>query len=151
VDSLRFVICVRPDCRHVFYLCRVCDRGDRYCSRAYAQRARRATLHDAGRRYQHRWRGRLHHAARQARYRARHETVTHQTSPSVTPSGIVLVPPASPSSGGQEDTDDAEVDRAIPPAGPRCTRCGRPGRFLRQVPSPTCARPAPRRGAEGRR
>ena len=49
---LRLVICARADCRQVFYLCRVCDRGDRYCSRACAYRARRATLHDAGRRGQ---------------------------------------------------------------------------------------------------
>ena len=33
MDSLRLVICVRPDCRQLFYLCRRCDRGQRYCSR----------------------------------------------------------------------------------------------------------------------
>jgi hypothetical protein len=33
VDSFRFIVCARADCRHVFFLCRQCDRGDRYCSR----------------------------------------------------------------------------------------------------------------------
>jgi hypothetical protein len=133
VDSLRLVICARADCRQVFYLCRVCDRGDRYCSRACASRARRATLHDAGRRYQHSWRGRLRHAARQARYRARHENVTHQSSQPPLRSGIVAVPPAIPTPGGKEDAHEAEVDRPCSAAEPRCARCSRPGRFLRQV------------------
>ncbi|OLC12338.1 MAG: hypothetical protein AUH29_16285 [Candidatus Rokubacteria bacterium 13_1_40CM_69_27] len=54
----------------MFFLCRHCDRGDRYCSGTCAERARRTSLREAGRRYQHSRRGRFRHAARQARYRA---------------------------------------------------------------------------------
>jgi hypothetical protein len=75
VDSFRFVVCARTDCRQVFFLCRHRDRGDRYCSRRCAQGARRASLQAAGRRYQHTRRGRLHHAARQGRYQRRREKV----------------------------------------------------------------------------
>jgi len=76
VDSLRLIICVRPDCQQLFFLCRGCDRGQRYCSRACAGHARRVTLRGAGRRYQQSRPGRFRHAARQARYRARREKVT---------------------------------------------------------------------------
>jgi hypothetical protein len=147
VDSLRFVICARVDCQQVFFLCRLCDRGDRYCSRRCADRARRATLHAAGRRYQRSWPGRVHHAARQARYRARRQNVTHQTSPPVLRSGIILVPPPMAPGGEQEADHDAEAIDPHPRGGPRCARCGRRGRFLRHV---TLAhlrppRPPPRR------
>jgi len=75
VDSLRLVICSRPDCRRQFFLCRRCDRGQRYCSPACTTHARRRTLNEAGRRYQRSRPGRFHHAARQARYRRRREKV----------------------------------------------------------------------------
>lgn len=124
------VVCARPDCRQIFYLCPRCDRGDRYCSRACAHRARRATLHAAGRRYQAKRPGRLRHAARQAHYRTRHKNVTHQTSPAAPPPGIVTLPPPS---GGQEDVHDATLDPLAQGTGPRCARCGRRGRFVRSV------------------
>jgi len=75
VDSLRLVFCARADCQQLFFLCRVCDRGQRYCSAACAAHARRRTLQDAGRLYQQSRPGRFRHAARQARYRARREKV----------------------------------------------------------------------------
>jgi len=136
------VICVRAACRRQFALCRRCDRGDRYCSRACAQHARRATLHAAGRRYQQSWRGRVRHAARQARYRGRREKVTQQTSQPTPRFGIVLVPPPMASGGEQEVDHDADVPHRRPGVGPRCARCGRPGRFLRHV---TLAHLRPRR------
>jgi hypothetical protein len=106
------------------------DRGDRYCSDTCTQRARRTTLHAAGQRYQHSRRGRLHHAARQARYRARHEKVTHQTSPPADVSGIVPTPLFDPASG-QEEVPDANAARLI--IRPQCARCGRHGRFVRHT------------------
>jgi hypothetical protein len=147
VDSLRFVRCARADCQQVFYLCRVCDRGDRYCSRPCAQRARRATLHAAGRRYQRSWRGRVHHAARQARYRAQRQNVTHQTSPPGPRAGIVLLPPPIAAGGEQEADDDTEVAESDARGGPRCVRCGRRGRLVRHVTLAHARppRPAPRR------
>jgi hypothetical protein len=141
------VICARVACRRQFALCRHCDRGDRYCSRGCAQHARRATLHAAGRRYQQSSRGRVHHAARQARYRGRRENVTHHTSQSPPCSGIVLVPPPLASGGAQEADHAADVPHRRPEGGPRCARCGRPGRFLRSV---TLAHLRPRRSTPRR-
>jgi hypothetical protein len=93
VDSLRLVICARPVCRQLFYLGRRCDRGQRYCSRACADGVRRVTLRAAGRLYQQSRPGRFHHAARQARYRARRQKVTHQTTQLPLASGIVASAP----------------------------------------------------------
>jgi len=144
VDSFRFVVCAGADCRQVFFLCRRCDRGDRYCSRPCAHRARHTARQAASHRYQHSRRGRLHHAARQARYRARREKVTHPTSHGPTGSGIVT-PPAPTERAGEEAAD---ADPAVfAPSGPlRCARCGRRGRFVRHT---TLAhhrpRPTPRR------
>ncbi len=124
------VICARSDCRRVFFLCRHCDRGDRYCSASCAQRARHATLRAAGQRYQDSRRGRLRHAARQARYRARQQKVTHQTSPTVAACGIVpaLLPDTA---SDKEDVPDA--NRFGPVTRLRCVRCRRPGRFVRHT------------------
>jgi hypothetical protein len=127
----------------VFFLCRHCDRGDRYCSERCTQRARQASLRAASQRYQHRRRGRLHHAARQARYRARREKVTHQTSQAVGVSGIVTAPLLDAASG-PEEVPDAEVVRPV--TRPQCARCGRRGRFVRHTTLVHVRpRPTPRR------
>jgi hypothetical protein len=151
VDSFRFVICGSGECRQLFFLCRHCDRGDRYCSRTCAERARRASRRAAGRRYQLSRRGRFRHAARQARYRTRRpppEKVTHQTSPGADRSGIVATSPLRSTlmpSGDKEDTRDAEPTPQVPLAAPvRCARCGRPGRFVRHT-TWALLRPRPRR------
>jgi len=34
VEALHFVVCGRPECRQVFFLCSTCDRGRRYCGSA---------------------------------------------------------------------------------------------------------------------
>jgi hypothetical protein len=146
VDSFRFVVCAGADCRQVFFLCRRCDRGDRYCSRPCANRARHAARQAASRRYQHSRRGRLHHAARQARYRAQRQKVTHPTSHD--PAGCGIVTPPSPTEPDGEEAADADPLAFVPPSGQalRCARCGRPGRFVRHT---TLAhhrpRPQPRR------
>jgi hypothetical protein len=151
VDSFRFIVCERADCRQVFFLCRRCDRGDRYCSRACAQRARHATLRAAGRRYQQSRPGRRQHAARQARYRGRgaaREKVTHQTSRAPGSCGIVALP-AAPSvtpAAEQEEPSDAAAAAARSPVPLWCTRCGRPGRRVRHTTLAHCRpRPVPRR------
>ena len=74
--SLRFFLCAR--CRHQVVICRRCDRGQTYCSKACAQEARRSNQRDAGRRYQSSERGRANHAERSRRYRARKKNVTHR-------------------------------------------------------------------------
>ena len=67
-------------CRALVVVCPRCDRGQIYCSRDCAARARRASQRAAGRRYQASRRGRFAHAARARRYRARRNIVTHQGS-----------------------------------------------------------------------
>lgn len=76
----------RPDCRRFVcdrcgradYICSWCDRGQRYCSAACREAARRHSLREAGRRYQRTRRGRRLHARRQQAYRERQrEKVTH--------------------------------------------------------------------------
>ena len=69
MDSFRFVICARRECGQVFFLCRWCDRGDRYCDDECTKAARRASLRDAGRRYQRSREGAQGHADRQRTYR----------------------------------------------------------------------------------
>jgi hypothetical protein len=147
VDSFRFVVCDRADCRQVFFLCRRCDRGDRYCSQRCAYRARHATLRAAGRRYQHSRPGRRQHAARQARYRGRRaarEKVTHQTSHAPVSCGMVA-PPAALTvtrAAEQEESIDADAANARRRVRLRCARCGRPGRWARHT---TLAHCRPRR------
>ena len=77
--TLRFFVCVR--CRARVFVCSHCDHGQIYCAGSCAQEARHNAQRAAGRRYQASYRGRLKHAARASRYRARQKIVTHQGSP----------------------------------------------------------------------
>lgn len=78
--SGRLFNCAR--CRHQVVICSDCDRNNIYCSRQCAAIVRRASLKAAGKRYQQSRHGRLKHADRQRRYRARQrEKVTHHGSP----------------------------------------------------------------------
>ena len=76
--SVRLYNCAR--CHHQVIICSPCDRGNIYCAGPCAQAARKASLKAAGKRYQRSCRGRLKHAERQRRYRARRKKVTHQDS-----------------------------------------------------------------------
>jgi hypothetical protein len=80
LPQARLLLCADPDCRAQAVICRVCDRGHIYCAEC-APHARRRSLHAAGRRYQASHRGRVKHAARSRRYRARQNKVTHHGSP----------------------------------------------------------------------
>jgi len=71
--SGRLFLCAA--CRNQANICSCCDRGQIYCGRGCALRARRQTIRDAGRRYARSQRGRRMHAARMGRYRARRERV----------------------------------------------------------------------------
>ena len=81
-DTGRLFNCAR--CGRQVVICSRCDRGHRYC-KGCAPAARRGSRRAAGARYQHSRRGRLAHAERQHRYRARRQKVTHQGSPRPTP------------------------------------------------------------------
>jgi hypothetical protein len=79
-ESNRLATCAAPLCGRLFAVCGPCDRGRRYCSLDCSVSARRARQRQATRLYQSTDRGRLAHAARQARYRERARGVTHRCS-----------------------------------------------------------------------
>ena len=67
-------------CRVQVLICGHCDRGHVYCAGGCAEKARPRSRREAGRRYQKSCHGRLNHAARARRHRARQNNVTHQGS-----------------------------------------------------------------------
>lgn len=113
--SGRLYLCAR--CRAQVFVCRQCDRGNRYC-RDCAAHARRDSVREAGQRYQRSRRGRFAHAARARRYRVRRQFVTHHGSPDSPADGVL-----------QPDRDDAVAlaNAAVRPAAPpqlNCRFCG---------------------------
>jgi hypothetical protein len=94
----RLFLCAEPGCRVQVLICGDCDRGHIYCADC-APRARRRSLHAAGRRYQASSRGRTRHAARSHRYRARkyraeQNKVTHHGSPPHRSDAVLVADPA---------------------------------------------------------
>jgi len=77
-NTARLYHCAR--CHRQVMICRQCDRGNIYCPDGCAEAARRDSLRAAGRRYQQSRQGRVKHAERQRRYRARRRKVTHHGS-----------------------------------------------------------------------
>jgi hypothetical protein len=117
VRSARLFLCAA--CRTQSLICSCCDRGQIYCAGDCAARARHRAQRAAGQRYQSSRRGRLAHADRTRRYRARGKKVTHHGSPE--PPRDDLLAPGSPTIAG---------DAAIPEERPRrtashCHWCGR--------------------------
>ena len=80
-------------CSKQVILCRLCDRGNIYCSASCSRTQRCNSTRRAGRRYQQSFAGRRSHAARQHRYRQRvalaNKKVTHQGSTPGTKCGSV--------------------------------------------------------------
>jgi hypothetical protein len=72
--SCRMFLCARCCCQVL--VCRRCDRGQVYCVGTCAQEARRDKQREARQRYQATPRGRVMHAERNRRYRARQQRVT---------------------------------------------------------------------------
>ena len=68
---LRQRLCRIQVCGAVFYVCRSCDRGQRYCSERCRDKARREQRRAANRRHQRSEEGRLDHRDRQREYRQR--------------------------------------------------------------------------------
>jgi hypothetical protein len=92
----RLFLCAR--CRAQVLVCPCCDRGQTYCAGGCAQEARHQAQRAASRRYQATRRGRVNHAARSGRWRARQKNVTHQGSPPQPPDDLVLVGTAAAAS-----------------------------------------------------
>ena len=67
-------------CHKQTIICSYCDRGQIYCSLNCAFNARKQSQKLAAIRYQNTFRGKILHAARQAKYRQKQKIVTHQGS-----------------------------------------------------------------------
>ena len=84
---LRQRVCRGSGCGVVFWICRHCDRGQRYCSPACRTQARLQQRRRANSRYQRSPEGQLDHCDRQREYRKRkpcRARVTDQGSNSIT-------------------------------------------------------------------
>jgi len=119
-DSLRVAACRR--CGQVFFFCRFCDRGDRYCNRRCSAASRAEALAQAGRRYQSSRLGRFALAQRQARWRAK-QKVTHQGAQGRNSSVGLLLPfvalasSAPANSKGREYAHGIDLRRSSSPTG----------------------------------
>ena len=81
-ELLRRRICRGSGCGVVFWICRHCDRGHRYCGERCRQKTQRQQGRDANRRHQQSPEGKLDHRDRQRVYRAKRRLrrVTDHTS-----------------------------------------------------------------------
>jgi hypothetical protein len=115
---LRQRLCRAEVCGAVFYVCRSCDRGQRYCSERCREKARREQRRAANRRHQRSEEGRLDHRDRQREYRRRLVLlrVTDQGSdePARSSTLAALSPPVH----------EAGIGEAV------CCVCGRRGTFV---------------------
>jgi hypothetical protein len=125
----RLFVCVR--CRTQMLICSCCDRGQIYCAGGCAQEARYHAQRAAGRRYQTSRRGRLAHAVRARRWRARQKNVTHQGSPPPPPDDLVVPGSAVTASKPSPSPDARRWTWHCHWCGCRCLRFVRQG-FLRR-------------------
>ena len=150
----RLFLCADQTCRAQALICSDCDRGHIYCADC-APHARRRSLHAAGRRYQASRRGRIRHAARSRRYRARKDRtsetgarenkVTHHGSPADRSDALLMADPAA--MGAAQSSSGSRS-----PAGRQnwcCLGCGRRcSEHVRQGFLPRRVRRNRRRGPE---
>jgi hypothetical protein len=117
-------------CRVQVVLCSSCDRGNVYCGRTCSQARRRASVREAGRRFQDSRAGRFAHAERARRYRIRRKNVTHHGCDvggggDVVPS-VTTTPLPEKNDDAQPGKDGARDAKLARMNCPRCTRCGAP-------------------------
>ena len=114
-------------CGTTFYICRSCDRGQRYCSQGCRQKARRQQRREANRRHQQSPEGRLDHRDRQERYRQglrfRQMRVTDHGSPGSSPSGTMPRDRTEPLKDRVQQSPAPPLDSGLL----ICIRCGRAG------------------------
>ena len=142
-EPFRQRFCRAATCGARFFVCRACDRGQRYCSAACRAQARTQQRRGARQRHQRSRAGRLDHRDRQRAYRRRLAQRRHQPHTPATAPG--------PTTPLQENVTDhasqttrasgkvgacgwrwpavAQVAHATP-GGLVCRWCGRVGRWL---------------------
>ena len=126
-DPLRRRFCRGAGCGVVFWICRHCDRGHKYCGERCRKKARRQQQRDANRRHRQSREGRLDHRDRQRAYRkrCRLRRVTDHTSPAAYDSGSITVAEPSPSENGPESLSGEPEYADYPEFEPVCIICGR--------------------------
>jgi hypothetical protein len=117
--TARFFLCAR--CQAQVLICSACDRGQIYCAASCAGLARRERQRAAGQRYQTSHRGRVAHAMRARRHRARQKIVTHQGSPPAQPYDLLLA--SSAVTAGESPSPSPKVFTS--PSAGHCHWCGR--------------------------
>jgi hypothetical protein len=128
-------VCHWPACGTIFYLCRRCDRGQRYCSPHCRQKALRLQRRQANRRHQQTPEGRDDHRDRQREYRQRQRTrVTDKSSQSPVASAslseraVINAWPASPAPNFRPVSRRPQHGWVV------CQICGRRGRWVDPFP-----------------
>lgn len=133
---IRRRVCRGSGCHAVFWICRQCDRGQCYCSRACRTAARLQQRRSANCRHQQSPEGRLDHRDRQRRYRRRlaRARVTDQGSFSTPPPARCLRGnPKSTPTAAQPGSAAAFPPRWPPPGQERWFRCIICGRWIQVV------------------
>ena len=130
--AFRQRVCHFPSCGVVFYLCRHCDRGQRYCSSRCREKSRRLQRRQANRRHQHSPEGRLDHRDRQREYRKRHRArVTDQSSLRASPRvNLTLRPVREPVEAAPAPDLRPSPGTAILSGWVVCQICGCRGRWI---------------------
>jgi hypothetical protein len=108
-NCLRLRFCHISGCRAMFFVCKSCDRGQRYCSPQCRQLGRLQQRREANSRYQRTERGRVAHLRRQRIYRQKRFT------PSVTDQGSLYV---------------AQTSSRVHPIPSRCAICQKESHWL---------------------
>ena len=126
-DPLRQRFCRGAGCGAVFWICRHCDRGHKYCGERCRRKARRQQRRDANQRNQQSREGRLDHRDRQRAYRERRRLprVTDHTSPATYDWRSIGVAESSPSENGPESFRGEAEYADYPEFEPVCIICGR--------------------------
>lgn len=162
-DSNRMTTCASVACQRLFAVCRRCDGGRRYCGPECAKQARLMRQREASRVYQSTERGRLAHAARQARYRARSQGVTHRSPSEAAITGNLARsrtdrPAAGALRAGLQRPNEGGAEVAVVgpslrpstgawtslPRPPRCAFCGHDSIHLRSMSLVEALRPPAR-------
>jgi len=129
-------VCHWSACGTIFYLCRRCDRGQRYCGPHCRQKALHLQRRQANRRHQQTREGREDHRDRQRDYRQRRRArVTDKSSQppaasaSLNEQAVIAALPASPAPSSRRVSGRLPQDGWVV-----CQICGRRGRWVDPFP-----------------
>ena len=124
---LRQRFCRGIDCGRVFWICRHCYRGHKYCSLRCRQKTRGQQIRTAKRKHQKSQEGRDDHRDRNRAYRARRrrQRVTYHTSPAPSDSDSIDPTEPSPSENGPGSVSGEARYAVHPEIEPACIICGR--------------------------